>query len=272
MEFIRHRRSLGAIKGFAQRLGCTYEEWTEEELAWLANNATASKQELCEYLTRHSWIAIRGTAERLLDLDVRAKASAMPEQDLKVLKLHYEELGPDDILPLLSQHYKRSSVMNAANKLGLHWNSRKIHMLEEELDLIRTYYPTEGREGLFKRFNEKYSKVFIARTAKALGVQYKRLVQSELEAFIKDNYLVKTSEQMATELKVSTGTISTVMKRLNLLSPHTNKNRVKKVRCVETNQVYTTVHQAVVATGITSISYGLKNNKPAGGYHWEYVE
>lgn len=51
-----------------------------------------------------------------------------------------------------------------------------------------------------------------------------------------------------------------------------NSTRCKKVKCVETGQVFKSLKETVEITKITSIAWGIKNNKLAGGYHWEYIE
>ena len=51
-----------------------------------------------------------------------------------------------------------------------------------------------------------------------------------------------------------------------------SKDKSKKVRCIETDQVYDSIQEAKKATGITTISDCLHHRtKTAGGYHWEYV-
>lgn len=51
-----------------------------------------------------------------------------------------------------------------------------------------------------------------------------------------------------------------------------NTTRRKRVRCIETEQIFESLKNAVEITKITSIAWGIKNNKLAGGYHWEYIE
>ena len=46
----------------------------------------------------------------------------------------------------------------------------------------------------------------------------------------------------------------------------------KKVRCVETNEIFESLESANRKIGVTSIWKALQDNtKTAGGYHWEYV-
>lgn len=51
-----------------------------------------------------------------------------------------------------------------------------------------------------------------------------------------------------------------------------NSTRCKKVKCVETKQIFKSLKEAIETTKITNIAWGIKNNKLVGGYHWEYVE
>ena len=273
-EFIRHHRSYAAVKAAAKFYKCaadTHLDWTAEELTWLELNHTKSRAEILQVLgARHSWTAIRGTAKRLLGLDVRAAASAMTDEEKKLIITNYEAEGPDTCVQLLNGKFKRSTIINIAGGMGLHYKPNK--MSSEELDFIRTYYSIEGREGLYKRLQGKYSKVTIMRAAKELGVTYGKKITEDTKFFIKQNYTTMTSTEMAEALNMSTGTISSIMKQLNLVSPHSNKNKAKQVKCVETGRIWNTVKAAVQETGVTSISYALRNNVPAGGYHWEYVE
>ncbi len=44
------------------------------------------------------------------------------------------------------------------------------------------------------------------------------------------------------------------------------------IRCIETNETYYGVSEAVKQTGLTQIKNILKYpDKTAGGFHWEYV-
>lgn len=49
--------------------------------------------------------------------------------------------------------------------------------------------------------------------------------------------------------------------------------RQRRIRCVETNEVYESIKEAKKVTGISSISDCLRNRiSCAGGFHWEYVD
>ena len=55
------------------------------------------------------------------------------------------------------------------------------------------------------------------------------------------------------------------------------KEREKRIRrrmveCIETGQIFESLKEAMKITKITSIGWGIKNNKTAGGYHWKYIE
>ena len=50
------------------------------------------------------------------------------------------------------------------------------------------------------------------------------------------------------------------------------KNRCYKIKCIETNKIYLSIHKASNETGIpfSSIQYHLKGKLDnAGGYHWQ---
>lgn len=51
------------------------------------------------------------------------------------------------------------------------------------------------------------------------------------------------------------------------------ESRGKKVKCVETGEIYCSTREAERQTGIahTHISESARKNCRAGGYHWEYV-
>jgi predicted GIY-YIG superfamily endonuclease len=53
-----------------------------------------------------------------------------------------------------------------------------------------------------------------------------------------------------------------------------NNTRKKKIICIETNQIFESLHEADRQTNIDyrNIQRSCKNGKIAGGYHWEYYE
>lgn len=61
--------------------------------------------------------------------------------------------------------------------------------------------------------------------------------------------------------------------KLRISSSGSNNPRSKKVRCIETGQIYDSAGEASRALGKerSAVRRAIRDNHRAGGYHWEYV-
>ena len=206
--------------------------------------------------------------------DIRYRASKLKiklsgywtnEKD-EILKKYYTSNGAKAIAYLFPEK-SLGSIHARALTLGLKYDNNS--WTAEEDNLLKIFYP---KEGINKCLELLPNRTLGALNSRILELGIKRQGHywtKEEDDIIQQFYPVIGAECV----KYLPGrTKATVIGRASKLQVKLLSNK-KKVKCVETEEVYESASEAMRQTGIKNIDACARGkNKTAGGYHWEYVE
>lgn len=184
------------------------------------------------------------------------------EEDNIILE-KYESLGAVGLVELLPLR-NRSQIADEAKKLGVNYDAHLWTQGEEDiLYKYRLVDPKKATELLptrtFKTCQQHAIKLRLLKgpcwTEEELSVLKKYYPQGGKYEVVK-HLSTKSLDQIASKASI-----------LHLKSP----NYTKSVKCLETNQIYSSAEEAKRITGIKTIDSCARHKcKTAGGYHWVY--
>lgn len=191
------------------------------------------------------------------------------EKELKVLKEYYH-LGVDAVYSRIDNPPNRHQIMDKARTLGLSVDGL---FSKEEDELIKKYYPTMGYNMSYMIPN-KTKRQIASHARDALGLRSKQLISKywteEEDQILRDNYSKGYKAVLELLPKRSKDSIMCRAKVLKLPN-----NVYRKVRCVETGQIFNSITEAGKAMNIDRLYINeclSGKKKSTGGYHWEYYK
>lgn len=271
-------RSDASIRGKAKVLkpeknGCIVEKatlWTEEEVEILKKYYPILGVKACKKLLPN-----RDVKSKAATLGLRVESYYWTEEEVEILKSNYPKIGIKGCKGLLPNKSVRS-ITAKAWALGVKKSGRivkkTIPWTDEEIEILKRYYPTLGAKGCKELLPNRDVKAIQAKTSK-LGLRWEMgssWTDEEIE-ILKKNYPV-IGANGCKELLLNRNIESVYSKAKELGLKFYN---MKKVRCVEMGILYDSVKEASKKTKIApnNIHQCVRGKtKTAGGYHWEYVE
>ena len=283
------------VEDYTQDIVYAYEEindyfnnsWTEEEDNVLREHYQIGGAKGCaEILTKRTIESIKKRAQFLSI--VRPSSKTWTEEEDEIIKKYYQSGGYKKCRELLP-HREKDSIVHRAKllecKINTSWG-------EEEDAIVKKYYPVGGAKECLKYLPNRTT-MAINRRAKVLKVRAAvgkmiicletGVIYSSIKEAEKIVCISNISAAISGKYKTAGGYHWAYVDDYN--SWNTEKQnqyfgkspaaRIKKIKCVETGEIYKTIKEASENIGISSngIVSALKGKiKTAGGYHWKYVE
>ena len=262
---------VSVLKEIQDELSLNY--WTDEEIELLKNynhEKYGSLKKWCaKNLSRHSY---QSCVQKAWNLGVKlANNHYWTDEEIKILQKYYR-LGIDEVKKHLSPNLKRHQIMDKAISLGLHVEVSLAGFTPEDDELIKKYYPTMGYSMAYM-IPGKTKRQVASRARDALGLrsntQLSKYWTETEDKILRENYkngYVEVMKLLPNRSKDS------IMNRAKVLKLPNNVH--KKIRCVETGEIYESVTIAANSLGIRReyIYNNLRGKKQSTfGYHWEYV-
>lgn len=141
------------------------------------------------------------------------------KHDLDILKQYYRKIPNKDIIPLLNKEYSEKAIRSQAGRSGLY--ESRLWSDEENKILIDNYSNKSSAEMM--RLLPKRSKFSIIDRAISLGIKSMHYLNSiysdEENLYLKDNYLLRTNEELGKELNRSPNGIAQHLYKLGFIRP-----------------------------------------------------
>ena len=166
--------TLKAIRARANKLGLRQSNvWTKDEIKILKDNFyELGAKGVAKIIPTRSVKTIACKATQL-GLTYKDGSFAWGYEDLETLINNYYEFGPKKMCTLIPNHPK-SSIVAKARKLGLVYKNRNSLWTDEEVGILKQFYPTEGTK-VCKRLPNR-SKEMIIGKARCLGIKYDKTI------------------------------------------------------------------------------------------------
>jgi hypothetical protein len=202
MDFKKHHRSLNAICRAANAKGLfnKADEWTETEDAILKTWYEVEGETAFKRLPSRTVSGCRGRVQRL-GL-IRHEEWSSTEDN--ILIQYYPKEGPACFAKLRER--SDSACRNRVRTLGLAMEFRPTGALwsETELEILKTYYPTEG-SAVVDRLVDRTAAT-VKRQARVLGIKYtgaKRHTGQKQVRCIETDIVYSSAKEAATALNIS---------------------------------------------------------------------
>lgn len=241
------------------------DSWTEEEDNILREFYPTEGAKGCiKKLFKRTIASIYGRASFLQILYINENTWTKEED--KIIKEKYSTLGAAGLSKLLPKR-SRSQIADRAIKLGVKFDS-KLWSKEED-EVLKNFW-VHDRERALQLLPKRTFKNCQQRAIKMGLLQEGYYWTDEEIATLKKYYVIGGKYEVKKHLTTkSINQIASKASALKLKSP----NHKKRIKCIETNEVYESASEAMRQTGIKTIDTCARGKcKTAGGYHWEYVE
>ena len=268
-------RSLSSIKAKIYDLNLRLstrelpKTWTYEEIEILKKYypTEGSSKKMRERLPGRRQAVIN---KKAAELKLESPYKFLSEKDIQFIKDNYANMSISEC----AKHLNTSTVTikNYVKKFKLYKTHDKI-WTEEENEIVRKYYPTEGKL-VYKRLIGRTPKACINH-AKILGCTIKeRKTWTEEELDILKKYYF--SEGLNIVKRLPNRDLSTIRNKASKLGINSRRGkRNRQIKCVETGIVYDNTNIAaqelnVNPRNIRKCASG--KCKTAFGYHWIYLK
>ena len=260
------KRTKSAIQNRVQILGIKkISRWTEEEINILKKYYPIEGPTGCvERLKKRNKETIMAKAKDML---LKAPNKSWTEEEENILLKYYPLEGAKGCAERIKGRTENAIRYRATTQLGL---SSQAGWTEEEDMILKSLYPIGGyRECMDKLNGKTKSAIYIRARFFQLEAPNNQWTEEEIN-ILKEYYQTKGVNECIKRLKGKTkSAIQGKAHNLKLRGPA----RGKKVRCLETGEVYDSAVKAMKQLGLTGIDNCARGEtKTAGGYHWEYVE
>lgn len=257
-----------------------FGRWTEYEDNLLKEffkehpNGRGLKDFSSKNLPNRTFLAVKSRVHELHEMGLATEWESLPftQEEDDIIREFYPSEG--------AECYKRmknrtpSAVSQRASKIKV--KRGEYFWSEEDREIIRKYYPVEGNK-ILKRFPGKtlYSIKAQARKMKVYSISCSWT--KEEDELIKKKYNKLGGIGLAPLMPNRDST--EISRRAKVLGVK-RENYRRKVKCVETGQVFNDAREACRIMGITpkhanqnilDVCKGKKDKKTAYGYHWEFV-
>lgn len=220
-------------------------------------------------------LVVKSYTEELDEVFERIKAENSDnwtQEEDEIIKKYYQEIGAKGCAELLPKR-NIDTIQARATLYGLRSSlcPRFREWSKEEDDILRQFYREEGIDIVSRFTNRTWEN--IRSRASALKIKGKRWVvwsKEEIEILQKygNSEGIKVRDRLPLKKEHN---IERKAKELNITLKDCSLR--KKVRCVETGQIWQSMSAAIRDMKCKSIDPCLRKKcKTAGGYHWEYVE
>lgn len=235
---------------------------TEYEKTIILNEYPTKGREILSLLPGRNVEWLQSTASRL---GVKLNPAWTSDMD-NVIKEKYAEVGAKGIHRIMPEK-SVSQIADRAIKLGVKFDSN--WWSKEEDEVLRNFW-VHDRERALQLLPKRTFKNCQQRAIKMGLLQEGYYWTDEEIATLKKYYVTGGKYEVKKHLTTkSIGQIASKASALKLKSP----NHKKRIKCIETNEVYESASEAMRQTGIKTIDTCARGKcKTAGGYHWEYVE
>ena len=260
------KRTKSAIRNRVQILGIKkVSRWTEEEINILKKYYPIEGPTGCvERLKKRNEETIIAKARDML---LKAPDKLWTEEEENILLKYYPLEGVKGCAERIKGRTENAIRYRATTQLGL---SSQAGWTEEEDMILKSLYPIGGyRECIDKLKGKTKSAIYNRARFFQLEAPNNQWTEEEIN-ILKEYYPTMGVNECIKRLKGKTkSAIQNKAHNLKLRGPV----RGKKVRCLETGEVYDSALKAMKQLGLTGIDNCARGEtKTAGGYHWEYVE
>lgn len=277
LAFNRLVNSTLTIEKFLQaarryNLHCRNDYWTEEEDEILKKYYISKGKDYCMQLLPNR----KNIVGRASYLGLKQKLH-WTDDEITILKNNYNKISKNEIIDLLPNH-NYNQIKNKASELNLSVKRnpvKDINLYEED---FKKYYPDFGAKKIQQLHPELLYTQIIA-IAKSLNISCK--IGKEIIVSDEDiDIIIKNYPKIGGK-----GCLN-LLPNLNINSIRKIKNKYNlkrgefKVRCVETNKIFNSPHDAAQYYNLYAINKLVENTirdccktgKSTCGYHWKYVE
>ena len=235
---------------------------TEYEKTIILNEYPTKGREILSLLPGRNVEWLQSTASRL---GVKLNPVWTSDMD-NVIKEKYAEVGAKGIHRIMPEK-SVSQIADRAIKLGVKFDSN--WWSKEEDEVLKNFW-VHDRERALQLLPKRTFKNCQQRAIKMRLLQEGYCWTDEEIVTLKKYYAIGGKYEVKKHLTTkSISQIASKASALKLKSP----NHKKRIKCIETNEVYESASEAMRQTGIKTIDMCARGKcKTAGGYHWEYVE
>ena len=235
---------------------------TEYEKAIILNDYPTKGRETLSLLPGRNVEWLQSTASRL---GVKLNPAWTSDMD-NVIKEKYAEVGAKGIHRIMPEK-SVSQIADRAVKLGVKFDSKRWS--KEEDEVLKNFW-VQDREKVLQLLPKRTLKNCQQRAIKMGLLQEGYYWTDEEIATLKKYYVIGGKYEVKKHLTTkSISQIASKASALKLKSP----NHKKRIKCIETNEVYESASEAMKQTGIKTIDMCARGKcKTAGGYHWGYIE
>ena len=239
--------------------------WTYEEIEIIKKYypIEGSSKKIRERLPGRRQAVINKKAN---ELKIKGPYKFLSEKDIQFIKDNYAHMSISEC----AKHLNVSlvTIKNYVKKFNLHKEHNKP-WTEEENEIIRKYYATEGKM-VYKRLTGRTPKACITHAKVISCTPKSRKLWTEEELNILNTYYLLEGVNIIKRLPDRD--LSTIRNKANKLG--LIRRRIRKIKCIETGIVYESADVAAkeLKLNVEQIrKCASGTNKTAFGYHWVYI-